>query len=73
MKKDKKIKDMEQALYVSEVLKLEEIDKLYSTFPKKWKIRIKKSLEDAKLLFPLLNDLVDKLSFTLQNLDNTKM
>ncbi|OIN97662.1 hypothetical protein AUJ66_02460 [Candidatus Desantisbacteria bacterium CG1_02_38_46] len=72
MKKDKKIKDMEQALYVSEVLKLEEIDKLYSTFPKKWKIRIKKSLEDAKLLFPLLNDLIDKLSFILQNLDNTK-
>jgi hypothetical protein len=71
MKKDKKMKDMEQALYVSEALKPEDISKIYLGFPKKWKVRIKKSLEDAKSLFPLLNEIIDRAYFTLQSLNNT--
>ncbi|OIO00304.1 hypothetical protein COY52_12770 [Candidatus Desantisbacteria bacterium CG_4_10_14_0_8_um_filter_48_22] len=64
------MKDIEQALYVGEALKPEDIGKIYSGFPKKWKVQIKKSLEDAKPLFPLMYELIDKEYLTLQNLNN---
>jgi len=64
---DKKIKDLEQAIYVFEVINKNDFKKLFSSFPKPWQKTIIINLKEAKKLLPLLEDDISIILNTLQN------
>lgn len=65
-KVDKRLKDLQQAIYTSAIVDKNEMQKTFQSLPKKWKQEIVKSLEKAELELPLLREDIDKLKFTLQ-------
>ncbi len=65
-KKDKKEKDMEQAVYVLAILKPEDFKEALSKLPKQWKSYVGKSLQKAWDLFPLERPILEKV-FTPQS------
>lgn len=66
-KLDKKIKDLQQAIYTSTIVNKKEIERLFLSLPKPWKQIIWKALDKAEVELPLLREDIDKLRFTLQN------
>jgi hypothetical protein len=64
---DKSLKDLQQAIYTSQIVDKQEIQELFRTLPKKWGQSVLKMLEKAKTEFPLLNEEIEELIFTLQN------
>jgi hypothetical protein len=64
---DKKLKDLEQALYASAGLNDNDIRKLFDSLPKNWKQNILRTLESAGTELPLLRKEAERLFLTLQN------
>jgi hypothetical protein len=65
-KNSKKINDIEQAVYVLEVIDLVRFKNEYNNLPKKSKRYIMQSLEEAKIQVPLKEDVIDRAIITLQ-------
>lgn len=63
---DKRLKDWQQAIYVSEAIQPEELRRLYDTLPKGWKKKITDSLVGAQKALPLLEKDINRLKVTLQ-------
>lgn len=70
---DKSLKDLQQAICTSVIVDAKEIQKLFKTFPKKWRTAILRMLERSKVELPLLSEEIEKLSFTLQDVQKLKM
>lgn len=66
-KLDKRLKDLQQAIYTSAIVDEKEIQQLFYSLPKKWRLTILRSLEDAEGELPLLREDTDKLKITLQD------
>jgi hypothetical protein len=66
-KLDKKLKDLQQAIYTSTIVNKKEMLELFRSLSKKWQQTIWKALEKAEAELPLLREDIDKLRFTLQN------
>lgn len=64
---DKALKDLQQAICTSVIVDGSELQKLFTSLPKKWKQSILRVIEKTKKEFPLLLDEIDKLEFTLQH------
>lgn len=64
---DKAIKDLQQAICTSVIVNKQELLELFNSLPKKWKIAIMRMLEKSKTELPLLNEEIEKLELTLQN------
>ncbi|PIV52732.1 MAG: hypothetical protein COY53_02005 [Elusimicrobia bacterium CG_4_10_14_0_8_um_filter_37_32] len=64
----KKLKDLEQAIRTFEIVDKEKLKYIYSSFPKKWQKKIIVNLEKSKSLLPLLEERIDKIILTLQNI-----
>lgn len=68
-KPEKKLKDIEQAVYVFMILDPKKLSAQFKALPKKWQKTILDVLGYAKLKAPqLLKDGIDRLCFTLQNI-----
>ena len=63
---DKRLKDWQQAIYVSEAIPPEELKILHAALPKGWKKKIRNSLADAQKALPLLESGINRLRITLQ-------
>jgi len=72
-KADKNLKDLQQAVYTSEIVDSRTIKDLFETLPKKWKIAILTALEKAKETMPLSAGKIDDLILTLQDRKKGKM
>jgi len=59
--KDKKFKDLEQALFILEAVDLKEVRELFCTLPKPWQKVILQVLKDGRGVFPLKQDIIDKV------------
>lgn len=59
-KKDKQLKDLEQAILVFDVVDSREVKALYNKLPKPWQKTILKVLVDGKKTLPLRKDIIDK-------------
>ncbi|OGS23480.1 MAG: hypothetical protein A2297_01625 [Elusimicrobia bacterium RIFOXYB2_FULL_48_7] len=66
-KLDKRIKDLEQAIYVFEITNKNDLKHLFMSFPKPWQKAIIINLKDSKKLLPLLEDDISRILDTLQN------
>ncbi len=64
-----RIKDLEQALHVSPILKKERLKQIYQDLPKAWQKRILQSLHQVGRIAPLLEEEARRLTGTLQNLE----
>lgn len=62
----KKIKDIEQAIRVSEIISEMELKTEFNHLPKKWRVDIIKILKNAEGELSLLKDGINKLLFILQ-------
>lgn len=67
---DKGLKDLQQAVCTSLVVRPQEIQKLFKTLPKKWKQAILKMLERSRRELPLLTEEINALVLTLQDVQN---
>lgn len=65
-KLDKRLKDLQQAIYTSAIVDKKEMQKTFQPLPKKWKQAILRALEKAEVELPLLREDIDKFRFTLQ-------
>ncbi len=65
---DKSLKDLQQAIYTFKIVNKQEIQKLFQALPKKWGQSVLKMLKKAETEFPLLNEEIEKIIFTLQNI-----
>lgn len=65
--KDKKRKDLEQALLVLDAIDLKEVNDIYKTLPKPWKKAILGALDNSSRIFPLMNELIEKVHSTLHS------
>lgn len=65
-KNDKSLKDLQQAICTSEILNKEELSKLFSSLPRKWKQAILRMIEKSKNEFPLFIEQIEKLEVTLR-------
>lgn len=70
---DKSLKDLQQAICTSVILNKKELLNLFDSLPKKWKVVIMQMLEKSKDKLPLLTGEIEKLEFTLQNVNNKAM
>jgi len=70
---DKSLKDLQQAIYTFQIAEKQKIQELFLSLPKKWGKSVLKMLEKAKTEFPLLNEKIDEMVFTLQNGRKLKM
>ncbi len=66
-KKDKFLKDLQQAICTSVIVETKEIQELFKTLPKRWRMQILKVFEKAEKELPLLVEEIQKLKFILQN------
>jgi len=66
-KDEKRLKDAQQAIIISEITNKKELVNTYLSLPKKWQKKIIQTLNAAKDDLPLLNDDINNLLFTLQN------
>lgn len=66
-KKDKVLKDLQQAICTSVIVDTKEIQELFESLPKKWKQAILRMLDKSKRELPILNEEIDKLESTLQS------
>jgi hypothetical protein len=64
---EKRSKDIEQALFVLEAIKLNDALKIYRAFPKPWKKSILKTLEKSEKQFFLHKHIIQKVLSTLQS------
>ena len=64
--KEKKRKDLEQAMFTLEVCDIKRVADYYSGLPKPWKRSILRTLEAAKMLLPLQEKYASGLFITLQ-------
>lgn len=58
-KKEKKQKDIEQAIYTLPAIKTNEFKDAYHRLPKKWKSMVRKSIEQGHNILPLEKDLTE--------------
>ncbi|MBA3052010.1 nucleotidyltransferase domain-containing protein, partial [bacterium] len=65
--KSKKLKDMEQAIYILEIVDEKQFKTTYNSFPKKWQKYILQSLKEAKIQIPLQEKNINKILDTLQS------
>ena len=70
---DKSLKDLQQAICTSVIVRLEEMRKLFNSLPKKWKQSVLRMLEKSRQELPLLSDEIEALSVTLQNAQSEVM
>lgn len=66
-KRDKKAKDLQQALHVLEAIDIKEVIKIYKTFPVSWQKLILDALEKASGEFLLMEDFIGELMITLRS------
>jgi hypothetical protein len=64
-KMDKKLKDLQQAIYTSAIVEPQEMRKLFNSLPKKWRQTILKILDRSKTELPLLIKEIESLEITL--------
>ena len=69
-KKDKSLKDLQQAICTSVIIDKQELLKLFSSLPKKWKATILRMLDKADETLPLLNKEIRSLVFTLRKFND---
>lgn len=69
LKTEKSLKDAQQAICTSTIVNFKELEKLYKTLPKNWRIAIIKVLKKSLKEFPLLEVEISNLLFTLQNIE----
>jgi hypothetical protein len=67
IKIDKSIKDLQQGICTSVIVDKQKIKRLFDSLPKKWRHAILRMIEKSKTELPLLNEEIEKLKFTLQN------
>lgn len=70
---DKSLKDLQQAICTSVIVRPEEMRKLFNSLPKKWKQSVLRMLEKSRQELPLLSDGIEALSVTLQNAQSEVM
>lgn len=68
--KEKKLKDIQQAIYTYNIVNTEKFKKEYDKLPKKARNNIIKNLRFAYELIPLENKTINKIIITLQNKKN---
>jgi len=66
-KQDKRLKDLEQALLVLEIVNPEDLKKMYKSLPKPWKKSIINTLKKSPTLLPLRREIAEKALLTLQS------
>ena len=67
IKKEKREKDLRQAILVLEVVSDKKAVKIFNKYPRKWKKSILKMLEESLKLFPLNRDIIETKLVALQN------
>ncbi len=67
-KPDKRLKDLQQAIYTSTIVDKKEMQELFRTLPKKWRQAVLRMLDEAKPEFPLMDTEMERLSITLQSM-----
>jgi len=65
-KVEKRLKDLQQAIYTSAIVDKKEMRKIFQSLPGKWQKTIFRALEGAETELPLLKADIDRLKFTLQ-------
>ena len=68
-KEEKKLKDTQQAVFVSEITNKKDLTNTYLSLPKKWQKKIIQNLNETKDDLPLFNTEINKLLLTLQNIN----
>lgn len=71
--KEKKLKDIQQAIYTYDIVDNKKFTNEYSKLPTKARKNIIKNLKFAYKFLPLENKTIDKIIFTLQNQKFNKM
>lgn len=66
-KEDKKLKDLEQAIYTSAIIKETEMNKALDKLPNKWRADILKTLQKARTRMLMLTDEIDRLLEMIQS------
>lgn len=66
-KEDKLLKDLQQAICTSIIVESKEIQELFKTLPRKWRMQILKVFGKAEKELPLLAEEIRRLKLTLQN------
>ena len=66
---DKSLKDLQQAICTSVIVDSTEVQKLFVSLPRKWKMAIANMLEKSARELPLLKEEIEKLQSTLQNVE----
>ena len=64
--RDKRLKDLQQAICTSVILDKNDLKKLFNSLPKKWKGTILQMLEKSEEVLPLFSKEIEALIFTLQ-------
>ncbi len=67
-KLEKRIKDLEQAIYTYAISDKGKIIQIYSGFPKSWQRKIIANLEKSKAILPLLEKDINEIIITLQTI-----
>lgn len=67
-RKDKKIKDLQQAICTSVIVNSAKMNRLFKSLPKKWQQTIIKMLEVSKKELPVYDKEIEKLGLTLQEI-----
>lgn len=67
-KPDKNIKDFEQSIHTFAIADKAKIRQIYSEFPRAWKLKVNRNLLTAKKTLPLLEEEIDRIIVTLQDI-----
>ncbi len=67
-KLDKRLKDLQQAVYTSTIVDKKEMQELFRTLPKKWRQSVLRMLDKAKPEFPLMGTEIERILITLQSI-----